>query len=119
MRRGLFQAELEWRPVVQVPIRGDLDDGRGFDGAHGFHPLGRRLGYVGLGPLLAAVRAVVELRVVVHERVVVFDPELLEELDGLAGRGPCGGSPSAGLLAREVGQDLDGFGQDVFLLLFG
>lgn len=118
VRRRLFEVELERRPVVQVPVGGDLDDLGGLDGRHGFHPFLRRLGHVGLGPLLAAVGAVVELGVVVHERVVVLDAKLLEEPDGLTGRRPRRCRPPSRFLAGEVGQHLDGFGQDVLLLLF-
>lgn len=115
---GLFERQLERRPVVQMPVGGHLDDLGWLEGRQGFHPLLGGLGHVGLDPFLAAVGHVVQLRVVVHERVVVFDAKFLEEPDRLARRRPCWGGPAFGLFAREIGEDLDRFGQHVSLLLF-
>lgn len=117
VRRGLLQTQLERRPVIQMPVGRHFDNTRGLDGRHGLHPFRRGLGHVRLGPILGSVRAVVQLRIVVHERVVVFDAELFQELDGLFGRRPRRCRPAFRMFAREVGQHLDGFAQDVLLLL--
>lgn len=114
---GLLQRELERRPVVQVPVGGDFDHLRRFERAHGLHPFGRVQGRVGLGPFLVAGRAVVQLRVVVHERVVVLDAKLFEQLDSLPRRRPRRSRPASRFLADELGHHLDRLGQDVTLLL--
>ena len=61
-----------------MPVRGDLDDAAGFEGAHGRHPGVGGFGEVGFCPGLAVVGGEVGLQVVVHERMVVEDPGFLE-----------------------------------------
>lgn len=102
-----------------MPIRRNLDDAARPDPAHRPHPVARLLAAVRLDPLVAPVGRPVGLQVVVHERVVVLDAERLQLRDQLPARQPRRRRVAARLLAREGGQHVDGFGQDVVLLLGG
>lgn len=77
VRARLRQRQLEWRPVVEVPVGGDLDDGAGVQSRHGRHPMRGGLGDVcfGVGGQ-ERVGDVVGLGIVVHEGVIVFLGEM-------------------------------------------
>jgi hypothetical protein len=52
------------------------------------------------------------------ERRTVFYAEFLEETDLVRAVFPCGGCEAFGLLAAELSEDVDGFDEDGFEVLF-
>jgi hypothetical protein len=115
---GPISMDIPLTPVVQLPVGGHFYDVAVPPFCEWLHPVLRVLGYVRLDPSICLVGQVVQLAVVVHERVVVFDAKLLEKLDGLLGSRPGGRCPSPRPLSREGGQHLDRLLQDVALLDF-
>lgn len=97
---------LEGRPVVEMPVGGDLDDGGRLDPAHGLHPLVGMFAVVGFHDGRRVGQSV-ELAVVVHEAVVVDDACFFEEGDAVPRGRPGGGGPAFGFLPSEVGEDVD------------
>lgn len=55
-----------------MPVGGDFGDAGGSERRHRGHPGGCRLSDIGFRPFCITVGTVIELRIVVHEGVVIF-----------------------------------------------
>lgn len=119
LRPTLIRNRLQRRPIIQMPVRRNLDDLARPHLTHGVHPRRSGLLEVRFDPGLAGVGSEVGLQVVVHKGVVVEDVVFLEEGDEFFGGGPEGRGVSDGRFAAEFGQTVDGADDDVLLLLGG
>ncbi len=104
------------RQIVEGPARRDLDEAGHMTPLQRHHPVARLLRIVDLGPAVADPH-VIGLVVVVHERVVVFDTPLEQQLVGDGRELPPGRHVAGRPPTRELRDELDALVQHLGLLL--
>ncbi len=109
---------LERGPIIQGPIRGDLNHFTLPQFAHGTHPVPSSFGVISLDPDLRIIGREVRLHIMVHETVIIQNPSRFELGNELSTRTPRRRRVAKGFTSSEFGQDFDAFVQDI-LLLFG
>ena len=115
---GGFFDEHHRRQVVEVPVGRDLYQVSFFAAHQRFHPGVGVLAVVDLGPGVALAH-VVGVEVVVHQAVVVLDAFFQQQLVGDLAEFPPRRDVAGRAFAGDLGDQLDGFIEDDFLLLGG